>query len=520
MARRRSWVDDDPRPPKGRRGWTEARPGRAATPPPDARGGTSPEPPQPGSAPVSGPASGSSTPPPVTGVRVGAAATPHPQRGVPPEVPPDDPRDDAGGLRHAVPVRDGAGRATRDPGAGPRRGRPPGAVQPRWMRPSPVAPLLRVSIAAGAGDALVAVALANTAFFGAPVGEARGRVALYLLLTMVPFAVVAPLVGPLLDRTRAGRRGALAATLLGRGVLAWVLAQAPEGLRLYPTAFAILILAKAYGVARSAAVPRLIEDGGDDTLVGTNARLSATTIAAGTLAAVLGLGLGKVSDYGWVLRVAALVFLVGGLLAFLLPNAVNSAPGTGNEPERVRSPRFPPAVRDALVSALSIRALSGFLTMFLAFLLRRDGSDLQVGLLAASVALGSAVGTALGAGLRRSAPARLMVMAVGLGSGFCVAAAYRYSVTTALLAACAASVAGALAKIALDATLQSGFGDEVRGQAFARSETALQLAWVAGGGIGLALPLDGGWGLGTAAVALLLATAWTRLRARRRAPVT
>ncbi|HEV3002463.1 MAG TPA: hypothetical protein VGW75_17110 [Solirubrobacteraceae bacterium] len=393
-------------------------------------------------------------------------------------------------------------------------GAPP-RPQPKWLRPSPVAPLLRVSIAAGAGDALVAVALANTVFFRVPVGEARGRVALYLLLTMAPFAVVAPVVGPLLDRTRAGRRGALAATLGGRAALAWVMAQDPNGLRLYPTAFAILILAKAYGVARSAAVPRLLEGGDDETLVGTNARLSATTIVAGTAAAMVGLGLGKVADYGWVLRFAALVFLLGALLAFLLPGAVNS--GAPSEAERVKAPHFPNDVRDALLTALSIRALAGFLAMFLAFLLRKEGSDLQIGLLAASVALGSGIGTGLGAGMKNVAPARLMVMSVGVAAGFCAVAAYRYSIVTALLAAAAASVGGALAKIALDATLQAGFGDEQRGQAFARSETALQLAWVAGGGFGLALPIGGGYGLGAAAVALLAATAWTRLRARRRA---
>ncbi|HEX8001999.1 MAG TPA: hypothetical protein VF519_04825 [Mycobacteriales bacterium] len=395
----------------------------------------------------------------------------------------------------------------------------PPPPQPRWLRPSPVTPLLRVSLAAGAGDALVAVALANTVFFRVPVGEARGPVALYLLLTMAPFAVVAPVVGPLLDRTRAGRRGALAATLGGRAALAWVMAQAPNGLRLYPTAFATLILAKAFGVARSAAVPRLLE-GEDETLVGTNARLSATTIAAGTVAALAGLGLGTVAGYGWVLRLAAVVFLVGALLALLLPSAVNSAPGTGNAPERVRAPKFPDDVRDALLTALSVRALAGFLAMFLAFLLREGGSGLQVGLLAASVAAGSGAGTAIGAGLKNAAPARLLTGSVAVAAGACALAAYRYSIATALVAAAAASVGGALAKIGLDATLQGGFGDDVRGQAFARSETALQLAWVAGGGVGLALPVDGEYGLGAAAVALLAATAWTRLRGRVRPRVT
>src|SRR3712207_7228956 len=47
-------------------------------------------------------------------------------------------------------------------------------------------------------------------------------VALYLLVTMAPFAVVAPVIGPLLDRLQRGRRVALGAASLGRAVLALV----------------------------------------------------------------------------------------------------------------------------------------------------------------------------------------------------------------------------------------------------------------------------------------------------------
>ncbi len=388
---------------------------------------------------------------------------------------------------------------------------------PTWARRSPLTPLLRVALAAAAGDALVAVALANTVFFRVPVGQARGRVALYLLLTMAPFALVAPVVGPLLDRTRAGRRGAIAVTFAGRAALAWVMAQAPNGLRIYPAAFSVLVLAKAYGVARSAAVPWLLPDG--TTLVGANARLSATTIAGSTVAALLGLGLGHATSFGWTLRVAALVFVAGVGLAFALPREVNSTAGDGPAP-RVLAPHFAAAVREALLSAVSLRALAGFLTTYLAFLLRRKGSNLDVGLLAAAVAVGSALGTGLGAGLRRIAPDRLIVVAVATGAVFCAAAAYRYSLATALLAATAAAVSGALAKIALDATLQRDFLDNVRGQAFARAETVLQLAWVAGGGVGLALPLRGSYGLGFAAVALVAATVAIRVRDVRRRPVT
>ncbi len=57
-----------------------------------------------------------------------------------------------------------------------------------------------------AGDALFAVALAGSVFFAVPLGQARWKVALYLLLTFAPFAVAAPLIGPVLDRLKGGRR--------------------------------------------------------------------------------------------------------------------------------------------------------------------------------------------------------------------------------------------------------------------------------------------------------------------------
>ena len=46
-----------------------------------------------------------------------------------------------------------------------------------------------------AGDTLIAIGLAGTIFFSAPLGEARSKVALYLLITMVPFALLAPETG-------------------------------------------------------------------------------------------------------------------------------------------------------------------------------------------------------------------------------------------------------------------------------------------------------------------------------------
>src|SRR5690349_18609101 len=59
--------------------------------------------------------------------------------------------------------------------------------------------LIEIHALNSAGDALVAVALAGTIFFGLDVNKARAQVALYLLVTMAPFALIAPLIGPALD---------------------------------------------------------------------------------------------------------------------------------------------------------------------------------------------------------------------------------------------------------------------------------------------------------------------------------
>ncbi|MDT7550924.1 MAG: hypothetical protein QOE84_3318, partial [Actinomycetota bacterium] len=79
--------------------------------------------------------------------------------------------------------------------------------------------LLGVHALHAAGDALVAVALAGTLFFSVPLGQARGRVARYLVLTRLPFSFLVPGAGPVLERRRRGRRNVGAATAGGRGGL-------------------------------------------------------------------------------------------------------------------------------------------------------------------------------------------------------------------------------------------------------------------------------------------------------------
>jgi MFS family permease len=130
------------------------------------------------------------------------------------------------------------------------------AAHSKGARESGLGKLIELHAINNAGDALVTIALATTVFFSVPTGEARDRVAMYLLITMAPFALMAPVIGPLLDRLRRGRRVAIAVTMLVRAGLAFMMAASVEdaGLELYPEAFLVLMTSKAYGVSRSAVV--------------------------------------------------------------------------------------------------------------------------------------------------------------------------------------------------------------------------------------------------------------------------
>ncbi|WP_169808787.1 MFS transporter [Microtetraspora niveoalba] len=185
--------------------------------------------------------------------------------------------------------------------------------------------LIELTSAHSAGDAFVTVALAGALFFKLPVGQARGQVALYLLVTMIPFTVVAPFVGPVLDRFRSGRRYVMAGTLFARGLLCWGMAAAirpSDALTLFPAALAVLVLSKAYNVSRAAIMPSVLP--ADITLVAANARVALFALVAAGAAAAVSTGLTAWVGADWVLRGTTALFLVAGVAAVRLPRHVDS----------------------------------------------------------------------------------------------------------------------------------------------------------------------------------------------------
>ncbi len=107
------------------------------------------------------------------------------------------------------------------------------------------------------GDTLFAVSLAGSLFFSISPTAAKDKVLLYLLLTMGPFAVVAPALGPLIDRSRGARRAMVVASALGRAMLCPFVARDIHSLLLFPEAFLILVLSKVYLVTKGALVPEM-----------------------------------------------------------------------------------------------------------------------------------------------------------------------------------------------------------------------------------------------------------------------
>jgi len=369
-----------------------------------------------------------------------------------------------------------------------------------------------------AGDAAVAISLAGTLFFQVPTGEARGQVALFLGLTMLPFAIVAPLIGPFLDRFAHGRRWAIGSTMALRGLFCLALAGAvvDNSRWLFPAALGCLVASKAYGVARAATGPRLVP--ANLTLVKANARTSLAGVVGAALSAPLA-GLAAWAGAEWSLRYAFALFALATIWAIRLPARVDSSAGEGDllmlpgpddpSPGKRGRPRMriPRTVSFALRANCGPRWLSGFLTMFMAFMLRENPigdwrPEVLLGMVIGAAGLGSTIGIALASILKNINPALTVVITLVADAVMTMVAALFYGLVPLVLLGLTAGLSQSLAKLSLDSTIQRDVHERVQTSAFARSDTTLQLAWVIGGFVGIAMPLWPRTGLGVACAVL------------------
>ena len=428
-----------------------------------------------------------------------------------------------------------------------------------------LATLIEMTATSGAADAFVTVALAGTIFFSTSVDQARGRVVLFLVITMAPFAVLAPFIGPALDRIQQGRRFVLAGTMMARGLLCYAMsANVASSVTLLPAAFGILVLQKAGGVVKASVTPRLLP--AEITLVTANARSGLISIVASTVAAGVAAGIQYTGGAAWTLRVGTLIYLAAMVLALRLPEQVDSpAPAPAPVPHRqAPPPPYPyppqggrqsdtlplepvalppggtanghrgrwrtlasvgPVVAEAMTVNAVLRAFSGYILFLLAFLLRSldfgaphhsVSHNFALGALAAGLALGSFTSMLLGSFFRGRSPHLIMFSVLAIAPVVTVICAWSFGLWAAVAVEFTAIFCASLAKLGQDSIVQREIGDEIRSSTFAVSETINQVANVAGGLVGVLVSMLDNGQIGLAIAAAGLTVALVLLIARRR----
>lgn len=354
---------------------------------------------------------------------------------------------------------------------------------------TPFSRLALTHVLSTAGDTLVTMALAGSLFFSISPGAARGRVALYLLLTMAPFAVVAPLVGPALDRSRGGRRTMVIATNAGRAVLCLFMARHLDSLLLFPEAFLVLVLSKAYSVTKSALVPGTVAD--ERELVEANSRLAVIAVAAGFVAAIPGIAVLKIGFLGapWVVRLASVAFVAATVAGFRLVRPPEDDAPLPTTEEKAELHAM--SIRLGVTAMAVLRGVVGFLVFLVAFALRRGNApSWWFGVILAASMVGSFLGAAVAPFLRRRFPEERILAGSLLLVALVAVASARFGSRPAIAALAGVVGLGAGAgKLAFDSIVQRDAPDAVRGRTFARFETRFQLVWVAGAAVPVVLPI-------------------------------
>ncbi|OBJ85003.1 MFS transporter [Mycobacterium asiaticum] len=370
-------------------------------------------------------------------------------------------------------------------------------------------------------DSAMAVALANTLFFAAASGESKSKVALYLLITIAPFAVIAPLIGPALDKLQHGRRVALALSFALRTALALILVMNYDGASgsfppwvLYPCALAMMVFSKSFSVLRSAVTPRVMPPSID--LVRVNSRLTVFgllggTIAGGAIAAGVEFACTHLFKLPGALFVVVGITIVGALLSMRIPSWVEVTAGEvpatlsyhrhsdaahlswQEEPKQVGGKLRQPLGRNIITSLwgnCTIKVMVGFLFLYPAFVAKAHDADgwvqlAMLGIIGAAAAIGNFAGNFASARLKLGRPAVLVVRCTLVVTAFALAAAVAGNLVVAAVATLITSGSSAIAKASLDASLQHDLPEESRASGFGRSESTLQLAWVLGGAVGV-----------------------------------
>jgi len=360
----------------------------------------------------------------------------------------------------------------------------------RTLLDGPLGPLVGGQCLGQLADGLAQIAFAQFVLFDVARGATPGRIAAVLAVTLLPFSLVGPIAGVLIDRWDRRR------TLVVVSVLRSLLAVAGIGIVLARSTIAafagvLVLLSSSRFVlaAKGAALPRTV---GRADLVTANAVSSVTGMTASFVGAVGGsVIVARSTAAGFLLT--TIMYLAAAVVFMRLPDVGGRQHGAllsrlrrlaGELAEGVRVAAGAAEIRWPLVAVAGHRLLlgAGFVVLVLIadsrYSLRISGYGVALAATGLAAFAGSIAAPPLA---RRYSPTTLVPAA------FLPAAAAAYVAglftTLAVLVCCVSAVAFAfqVLKISVDALVGGTAADAVRGRVFAVYDVLYNVAFVAAG---------------------------------------
>ncbi len=341
------------------------------------------------------------------------------------------------------------------------------------------------------GDAAMIVALADSLFFDIDLDAARSRVLLFLAIGFAPFLIVAPLIGPLIDRVAGGRRFVIQLVAVARVALALLMARYLDALALFPLVFGALVLQKTYTISKSAIVPSTVRS--ETELVEANSKLGLIAGLTGAVAVIPAAILLKLVGAPATLVYSALLFGAALVAATRLPSEVVAADAADAEETRELHTSN---IELAAISMTVLRALVGFTFFHLAFWLRsQDQGTVWFAAVVGVSALAAMVGNAVASSVRTHVREETML---SISLLVCAAAGLGVAVlggpVGAVVLAGVLNLMASLGRLSFESIVQRDAPGANQGRAFAVFETRFQLAWALGAFLAVAIQAPGAIG--------------------------
>ncbi|WP_228713561.1 MFS transporter [Prauserella endophytica] len=378
------------------------------------------------------------------------------------------------------------------------------------------------------GDGAFQAGLAGAVLFNPERAADAATIAGGFAALLLPYSVVGPFAGALLDRWDRRRVLVVANLLRGFAVVAAAAAVGAgvDGLPLFSLALLVMGVSRFAGAGLSASLPHVVPA---ERIVTANAFSATVGAAIAVLGGACAIGLRSIFGAGdtgsaWTTSFAVLGSALGAVLATRFARG-SLGPDSVDEPANafaavaaglasgVKAAARTPSVRAGLIALLAHRAAFGISLLLTVLLMRYSFTDvgpLKAGLPGlGQVALMGGAGILL-AGLltpklvTRFGRRRAVVCGLGVAAAAQAVLGLPLVLPTVLLAAFVITAGGQVIKLCVDAAVQRDVGDEARGRVFALYDTLFNTMQVAAVSFAAAFaPLDG-YSPGLLVVAIVL----------------